>query len=472
MMTSITQNLQNNSSKTLWDSGSLSEALGISVAPGLTVTNVSIDSRTITAGAMFIAIRGESHNGNLFAIDALKRGAAVCIVDDNLSGLGEYAGNVIVVEDALKALRKLAIYSRNRTKAKIIAVTGSVGKTSTKEMLRVALASQGEVYASEGNLNNHFGLPLSLANMPQDSEYGVFELGMNHIGEIRDLTKIVRPDIAIITTIEAVHLEFFPSVSAIAEAKAEIFEGMSKGAYAIINYDNSYNLILTEKAKSRDLNVISFGSSEKLDFILESCQSDSMNTKIAIDAKGKIIKYVLPIAGKQQALNSVAALAAVQLVGADVEFAAQRGLVNFKPQRGRGQIQHNDALGITIIDDTYNASPASVIAALDTLGSMRSKGRLLAVLGDMRELGELSKELHIGLQEKIRTNHIDKVFCVGDLMENLFHVLPSNVQGCYTKNAEAMAKEIQSHVESGDVILVKGSRSMEMENVVNALANK
>jgi UDP-N-acetylmuramoyl-tripeptide--D-alanyl-D-alanine ligase len=470
-MAATNQSLQNSSLKPIWDSKSLSEALSMEIPSGLIINSVSIDSRTIATGAMFIGIKGETHNGNLFAIDALKKGAAICIVDENIPGLDEYMGHVVMVENSLEALRKLAIYARNRTRAKIIGVTGSVGKTSTKEILKVALASQGEVYASEGNLNNHFGLPLCLANMHEDLDYGIFELGMNHTGEMRELTNIVRPDIAIITTIEAVHLEFFSSVSAIAEAKAEIFESMAEGAVAIINYDNPYHLILAEKAKHYKLKVISFGSGEKLDFILESYKPENESANVVIDAKGKIIEYTLHVVGKQHALNSVAALAAVSLLGADVEFAAQKGLNKFRLQSGRGQIKHNNKLDITIIDDTYNASPASVKAALDTLGNMKSKGRLLAVLGDMRELGERGKELHIELNDRIKANSIDKVFCVGDLMKNLFDVLPPDMRGCYTSNAKAMAEEILSYIEPGDIILVKGSRSIEMEKVINSLTN-
>lgn len=467
-MNSTNQNLQNQEASPIWDSESISAALGQSVAPGIKVYGVSIDSRTISAGNMFVAIKGEHHNGNKFALDALKKGASICVIDEKIPGLDDYAGKVLVVSDALEALRQLATFSRNRTQAKIIAVTGSVGKTSTKEMLKAALDNQGEVYASVGNFNNHFGLPLSLANMPKDIEYGIFELGMNHAGEILELTKIVRPDIAIVTTIEAVHLEFFSSISAIAEAKAEIFAGVQEGGYAIINYDNPYHLILVEKAKAHDLKVVSFGTSSKLDYILENYQHDANGSHIAIDARSNIIRYSISIPGKHHALNSLAVLAAVDCAGADVEFAAQKGLANFKPQKRRGQIRHNSKLGITIIDDTYNASPASVTAALNNLGNM--EGRKLAVLGDMRELGAHGKELHIDLRDSIASNNIDKVFCVGELMGHLFSALPNNLKGCITNDSASMAKEILNYIKHGDIILVKGSRSMEMEKVVDEIA--
>lgn len=454
----------------IWDAESISTALGQPIELGIKAIAVSIDSRTIIPGSIYVALKGENHNGNLFALDALKKGASLCIVDEKISGADAYAGKVLEVDDAFQALRQLATFSRNRTAAKIIAVTGSVGKTSTKEMLKVALDNQGEVYASSGNFNNHYGLPLSLANMPQNTEYGIFELGMNHAGEMLELTKIVRPDIAIITTIEAVHLEFFSTVSAIAEAKAEIFAGMREGGHAVINYDNPYHLILVEKAKEHLLDVRSFGSTPKLNYILESYSISPEGANIVVDARGKIIRYSLATPGKHHALNSLAVLAAVDCAGADVEFAAQKGLASFRPQNRRGQIKHNSKLNITVIDDTYNASPASVSAALDNLGNM--EGRRLAILGDMRELGSHGKELHESLVSCIASNNIDKVFCVGDLMGHLFEALPKPYRGSVAKDAQSMANEILPHIKPGDVILVKGSRSMAMEKVVDALSGE
>ncbi len=451
----------------IWDSKAVSAALNHSILTQFSAHSVSIDSRTISADSIFIGIKGENYNGNLFALDALKKGAALCILDEQVPGLDSFADKVIIVDDALRALKQLAVYSRNRTKAKIIAITGSVGKTSVKEMLRMALANQGETYASVGNFNNHFGLPLSLANMPEDIEYGIFELGMNHIGEILELTEIARPNVAIITTVDAVHLEFFSSISAIAEAKAEIFAGMKAGDYAIINYDNPYHLILADKARAHGLEVISFGTSSKFDYILEDLKLTENGVNVTIDAKGKIIKYELPAHGRHQALNSLAVLAAIDYAGADIEFAAKKGLINFTLQKRRGEIKYNHKLDVTVIDDTYNASPASVNAALENLGNM--KGRKVVVLGDMKELGTHSKELHIDLQHAILREGIDKVLCVGELMQYLYDALPEAYRGCITKNSESMSKSIVPFIKAGDIILVKGSRSMQMEKVVDAI---
>ncbi|MDF3048224.1 MAG: UDP-N-acetylmuramoyl-tripeptide-D-alanyl-D-alanine ligase [Candidatus Midichloriaceae bacterium] len=453
----------------IWESSSLREALDTKVPDGITSYSISIDSRTITKGSIFVALKGESYNGNSFAIEALNKGAAACIIDERIEGIQEYPHKLIMVKDTVQALEDLAHYSRARTKAKIIGITGSVGKTTTKELLKAALDLQGEVYATMGNLNNHFGLPLSLANMPIETKYGIFELGMNHAGEILNLTNIAKPDVTIITTIEAVHLEFFSSVSAIAEAKAEIFRGMGKEGVAIINNDNPYHLILEDSAKALNLNIIKFGSSAGCDYILESYFTKNTGAEIIADLRGKIVEYFLPISGRHHALNSLAVLAAVEAVGADAEFAARKGLSNFEPQKRRGQITHVPSLDITIIDDCYNASPASVAAAIDNLSASWPENRLLVALGDMKELGVLAQEFHVNLKENIIRNNISKVFCVGELMEKLFAALPSSYQGFHAYDAASIAKEILKHVKPKDVILVKGSRSMQMEKVVDAL---
>ncbi|MCE2992048.1 MAG: UDP-N-acetylmuramoyl-tripeptide--D-alanyl-D-alanine ligase [Candidatus Jidaibacter sp.] len=453
----------------IWDSNSLREALDAKTPDGIISYGVSIDSRTVTKGSIFVALKGESYNGNSFAIDAINKGAAACIIDEEIEELQDYSHKLILVDDAAQALEKLAHYSRARTKAKIIGITGSVGKTTTKELLKAALDLQGEVHASIGNLNNHLGLPLSLANMPIETEYGIFELGMNHAGEILKLTNIAKPDVAIITTIEAVHLEFFSSVSAIAEAKAEIFRGVGKEGIAIINNDNPYHLILEDSAKALNLHVMKFGTTAESDYILERYSPKNSGAEIIADLRGKVIEYFLPISGRHHAINSLAVLAAVDAVGADVEFAARKGFSNFAAQKRRGQITHISSLDITVVDDCYNASPASVTSALDNLSASWPESRLLVVLGDMKELGVLAEQFHVNLKESIIRNKISKVFCVGELMEKLFTVLSPINQGCSTHNSEIMAKEILNHIKPKDVILVKGSRSMQMEKVVDAL---
>ena len=455
----------------IWDSRSLELALGVNVPQGLNIYSVSIDSREIKKDALFVSLKGENFDGNDFAISALENGAAVALVDREIKVSKTLANRLIKVEDCFKALYKLAEFSRNRMKGKVIGVTGSVGKTTTKEMLRLCLSKQGEVYASVGNFNNHFGLPLTLANMPESTEYAVLEMGMSGKGEIHNLSILGKPDVSIITTVEAVHLEFFSSVAGIAEAKSEIFDGMKKGGVAILNFDNSYHKISLDKAKKEGLNVVGFAKKSPANFKLDSYKNNGITSSVSAEIFGKPFKYEIGISGEHHALNSLAVLAAIHAAGGEIESAAYQ-LKNFHAQKGRGYV-HSLKDGVVVIDDSYNASPSSISAALCNMTNFRNATpkRLIAVLGDMKELGVDAEEFHKGLAKDIIANKIDCVYTVGKLMFNLYKSLPANLKGMHTDNSNEMADILAEKAKKDDVILVKGSNSMKMSVIVDRLVS-
>lgn len=451
----------------LWDSVSLSAALNAKVPAGINITNVSIDSRTIEKDGLFIAIRGEKFNGNEFVADAIENGAVLCIVDEITQDAKPFSKHLILVKNAFEALNQLAVFSRNRFKGKIVGVTGSVGKTSTKEMLKIALEDQGNTFASTGNFNNHYGLPLTLANMPEDTEYAILELGMSCAGELQKLSQLAKPNIAIITTIEAVHLEFFTSVSAIAAAKAEIFEGMDSDGVAIINFDNLYEKILTNHAKSKKLKIKSFAENNSADYQLTKYEVKNGTANVTIACKTKDLSYIIGATGKHLALNSVAVVAAVEAIGADVAYAI-KSLAKFKAQKGRGQI--HKVAKMTIIDDSYNASPVSVKAAINNLPTYQgSAKRIVLILGDMKDLGPTAVSLHTQLLDTIVANPISVVNTVGDLMKNLYDVLPANLKGLHAATSADLARVINKYLQPGDVVLIKGSNSMKMHLILDAI---
>ncbi|MDP9196169.1 MAG: UDP-N-acetylmuramoyl-tripeptide--D-alanyl-D-alanine ligase, partial [Pseudomonadota bacterium] len=375
-------------------------------------TGMSIDTRTLQPGDLFVALRGNALDGHVYAAQALRAGAAAVMVDTLPPDLPPGAP-VLKVSDTLKALEDLGRFSRARSAAKIIAVTGSVGKTGTKEMLAAALSACGSAFATQGNLNNHWGAPLSLARMPADVRYAVFELGMNHAGEIGPLSRLVRPHASIITTIEAVHLAHFSGLEAIADAKAEIFEGMEPGGTAILNADNSQSGRLRQAAEKRGLQVISFGQQQGADVCLLSFVPEDTGSTVTVLAGGETLTYRLSLPGQHMALNSLAVLAAVRAAGADVAVAA-KALEKLSPVQGRGSrlaVTRPDGT-LTIIDDSYNASPAAVKAVLAVLGQVRS-GRKVAILGDMLELGEQADVLHARLADAVVAAGVEAVHCCG-----------------------------------------------------------
>ncbi len=454
----------------LWNSKDAESATGGDSTRAWEALGVSIDSRKVAKGDLFIAIIGENQDGHKYVKSALENGAAAAMVNYVPEDVAQDAP-LLVVSDTTKALWDLGKFSRERIKGKVAMVTGSVGKTSTKEMLAHTLEKQGKVHATIGNLNNHYGLPLTLSRMPAETDYAILEVGMSSPGEISPLSVLGKPDVAIITNVEPVHLEFFDSVEGIADAKAEVFDGLSENGTVVLNRDNAHFLRLKETAKNKSIkNILCFGRGEGADYRLDSYEETSIGGAVKATCRGKKIEYTLAIPGSHQAGNSLGVLAVVEALGADITKAAA-SLANFEAKAGRGKRSLiKCSFGeITIIDDTYNASPASVGMALETLGKLKkiSGSRIIAVLGDMFELGDTAEELHKGLLLKITDNNVDMVFTAGKLTQKLYEVLPEKVKGGCAESSSALASVVLSKLKAGDIVLVKGSRGMRMENVVN-----
>jgi len=453
----------------LWNSDELEQALGVNIPPDIHINKVNIDTRNIEKDDLFIALKGDRHNGNFYALDALKKGAKLCIVDEYPEGYEKHKGQLIKVDSAYDALVKLAKYARKRVSGKVVGITGSYGKTTTKELLKVALENQGLIHITEKNFNNEIGLPLSIANMPRETDYGVFEMGACAEGEIRDLTNIATPDIAIVTEVGPAHLETFHSISATASAKSEIFEGVAADGIAIINNDNIYRQILINKAKGLKLNISTFGRIEKSDFWLLDYSEKNGRAKIVAECKGRDYRFELPVAEPHIALYAVAVLGAVHAVGGELEFAT-REFQRFESVSGRGDVIENKTKGWKVVNDCYNANPITTMSALDCLkNKVKDSKRKVAVLGHMVELGKDSAQMHADLSLSIIKNKIDKVFCVGKHMDHLYNRLPEELRGGHYETSEKFANIAQDFMRRGDAILVKGSRVNAMESIVKAL---
>jgi UDP-N-acetylmuramoyl-tripeptide--D-alanyl-D-alanine ligase len=456
----------------LWTSAEAVAATGGRSTAAWQADGVSIDSRAVASGDLFVALAGPNHDGHDFVASALAAGAAAAMVNRIPAGLPENAP-LLVVGDTLDGLRALGTTSRARMQGKVIAVTGSVGKTSTKEMLKLVLDAQGPTHASVGSFNNHWGVPLSLARMPRDSVFGIFELGMNHPGEIAPLTRMVRPHVAIVTTVEAVHLEFFKDTAAIAAAKAEIFEGVEPGGTAVLNRDNRHFRQLAAAAQTCGIHdVRSFGSHIEADARLLDYALDPVSCSAFALLGDKTLAWTVGVPGLQWVMNSLAVLLAVQAAGA-APSAAARSLSRMAPPKGRGAriVVALPGGSFQLIDESYNASPVSVRAAIATLATAKPPkgGRRIAVLGDMRELGESSDALHAELAAPIIERGIDLVFTAGTHMARLHESLPSALRGGHAPDSAVLAPIVRQAVRPGDVVMVKGSAGSRMALVVKAL---
>jgi UDP-N-acetylmuramoyl-tripeptide--D-alanyl-D-alanine ligase len=440
------------------------------------VTGISIDSRTIAPGEAFFAIAGDRHDGHDFVTAALDRGAGLAVVAAEKRAALPAHARLLVVADVLEALRDLAQAARARSNAKIAAITGSVGKTSTKEALRLALRADGETHASSASFNNHWGVPLSLARMPETAHYGVFEIGMNHAGEITPLTQLVRPHVAVVTAVEPVHLEFFKGIAGIADAKAEIFLGVEPGGAAVINRDNPYFARLKRRATQAGIaHIVGFGEHARAQARLIKCVAQPDGSAVEADILGNRVAYRIGAPGRHLVLNSLAVLAITSLLGADLALGAL-ALAQQTPAPGRGvrmpiEVQGGSAL---LIDESYNANPTSMRAALALLGDapLGPRGRRIAVLGDMLELGSAGADLHRELASPIDAHAIDLVFCAGPLMAALWEALPANRRGAYAATAEDLEAEVAGALRAGDAIMVKGSLGSRMGPIVKSLARR
>ncbi len=441
--------------------------------PGIPIAGFSIDTRTIVPGEVFVALR-DSRDGHAFVASAFARGAAAALVEMDYARMPA-DGALLRVAAPLEGLRGIARVARARTGARIAAVTGSVGKTGTKEALRACLARVGTVHAAEKSYNNHWGVPLTLARMPASARYGVFEIGMNHAGEITPLAELVRPHVAIVTTVEPVHLEFLGSLDAIAEAKAEIFAGLEPGGTAILNRDNAFFDLLAARAREHGARIVSFGHNASADVRPEVMSLDAEGSDIVVRIGERRIAYRLGAPGAHVAQNSLAVVAALDALGADTERAIG-ALEDLRPAKGRGsRVEFKVADGaILLIDESYNANPASMRSALSAMATVpRARfGRRIAVLGDMLELGPDSGRLHEDLKEPVDAADVDLVFACGPDMQRLFAALPAARRGEWGKTSQDILGPLLAAVRAGDVVMVKGSLGSRMAPLVEALMRK
>jgi UDP-N-acetylmuramoyl-tripeptide--D-alanyl-D-alanine ligase len=439
------------------------------------IDGISIDTRMLSAGDLFFAIRGENRDGHDFVDAAIEKGATAVVSIAKSFDMPK-THRLLVVEDPFEALRRLGRAGRARAKARLVAVTGSVGKTGTKEALLHALAPQGRTHASVASYNNHWGVPLTLARMPADSVFAINEIGMNSPGEIRPLAAMVRPQVALVTTVEPVHLEFFPSVEAIADAKAEIFAGLEPGGTAIVNIDNPHGARLSAHALAGPAGrILSFGASDRADLRLVSLEEDAEGSNAKIRIFGEPLSCRIGTPGRHIAMNMLGVLAAVHALGADVGKACA-ALATLTPPQGRGaRIRlHMPEGEATLIDESYNANPASMRAMLANLARLAPSkgGRRVVILGDMLELGAGGPDFHAGLAAAIEQSGIDLVHASGPLMRHLYEAIPSSRRGHYAPSSAELEPCVVEGLRAGDVVAVKGSLGSRMGRIVQALRTR
>ncbi len=412
-------------------------------------------------------------DGHDYVAAALDKGAVAALVTRQLDGVDP--ARLVIVRDVERALQDLGMAARLRSKAKFIGVTGSVGKTGAKEMLAAALSVIGTVDATKGNLNNHLGVPLTLANLPLKLDYAIIEMGMNHAGEIAPLSRMAQPDVALITTVDAVHLEHFKNVEAIADEKAAVFEGMAGAGVAVLNADNAHFARLKRHAEARGLDrVLSFGTAKDAVCRLSGYHIEEDHTRVEAVIAGTPIAYPLGTIGKHWAVASVAVLAIVDALGGDLARAAA-SLEHFTEPKGRGQIRKLSVKGghLRLVDDCYNASPVSMKGAIEKIAEIRDAtpggARTVVVLGDMLELGDHAEELHVGLVPTLVNNQMKLVFAAGIFMEKLYHALPEAMRGEYRATSRELAPVVVEALQPRDLVLVKGSHGSRMDVVVRAI---
>ncbi len=465
-----------NSQLPLWSGLELVAPMGARVlGPHLPpVRGVSIDTRTLQPGDLFFAIRGEANDGHGFVAQAFEKGAAAAVVDEAHADALKRLGTLYVVHDVLRAMEDLGRAARHRMTGMVCAVTGSVGKTSTKEMLKGVLSYAGKVHASVASYNNHWGVPLTLARMPADTSFGIFEIGMNHADEIRPLTQMVRPHVAVITAIAPVHLENLGTIEAIADAKAEIFDGLEAGGVAIIPRDTPHYIRLDNSARAAGAGtILCFGETAGADARLISFEPQADGSLVTADILGERLTYRLGAPGRHLAQNSLAILLCARAVGVDMAQAANQLQFATAPQ-GRGQ-QINLEIGgasATLIDESYNANPVSMRAALTLLAQTPMPaifGRRMAMLGDMLELGPDEIKLHAALADVIVGLPIDLVHTVGPRMKALHEALPAGKAGLHADKVSDIIDALVDQVIPGDVVMIKGSNGIRMGSVVQAL---
>lgn len=434
---------------------------------------VAIDSRAVAVDDLFIAIVGPNNDGHDYVPQALKQGASAAIVSHIPKNITD-TSRLILVGDTQIAMEELGRASRARSAAKIVAVTGSVGKTGTKEALAHILSAQGKTHYSVGSFNNHWGVPLSLARMPADAEFAIFELGMNHAGELGPLSRMVRPHIAIITTIAAAHLEFFENTEAIARAKAEIFEGVEDGGLVLLNADNEFCDLLVSQAKDCGVRRIAlFGEKKNANIHLDNVELKPDFSEISASILGEKQSFILSVPGRHWVQNTLGILGAIKELGIDLGTACKR-FSTLQAPSGRGVLIEmvRDGRKFTVIDESYNASPVAMQAAFKVLGQMKpaKSGRKIAVLGDMRELGENSSEIHANLADDITACGIDMVYAAGPNMRSLLDALPEAQKAGYGISSDELVQPVLAAIREGDIVLIKGSLGSKMKVILDALS--
>lgn len=466
---------------TLWSSEDAAQATGGRTTRDWRATGVSIDSRTLQPGDLFIALK-DVRDGHDFVADALAGGASAAMVSHVPDGVSEHAP-LLVVSDVLRGLEDLGRAGRARSAARVVGITGSVGKTSTKEMMRDVFGGQGRVHAAEASYNNHWGVPLTLARLPLDADFAVIEIGMNAPGEIAPLARMSDLNVAIITTIAPAHLEALGSLDAIAVEKASIFEGLQPGGTAIVDGDVSTTQILQDTARGAGASLVTFGSSENCDLrLIDIRLHDQTTVARACMRDGTVLLFKVGSGGRHFAHNALAVIAAAQALGLDLDVAVA-DLGRWQPPAGRGtrEVLHldvvEDDLTIELIDDAFNANPTSMQAALEVLAATEPRedvgriavGRRIAVLGDMLELGAQEEAMHRGLSDLPEIASLSVVHCVGPRMRALWETLPLEIRGEWAESAEEMAAQMHRMIDAGDVVLIKGSKGSRVSLVVDAL---
>jgi UDP-N-acetylmuramoyl-tripeptide--D-alanyl-D-alanine ligase len=466
----------------LWTAAEVAQATaGTPAGADWAAFGVSIDSRTLAPGDLFVAL-ADARDGHDFVAAALAGGAAAALVSRRPAGLPADAP-LMIVPDVLEALGALARAARARSAARVVAVTGSVGKTSTKDMLAVVLGGQGPTHASAASHNNHWGVPLTLARLPAEARFAVVEIGMNHPGEIAPLARLTQPDVAIVTTVAAAHLEAFDSLAGIAGEKASIFDGLGRGGTAILRGDLDVSPILLDKALSVGARPVRFGEAPGLDYRLAEVRVTPEATVIRADTPDGPALFKVMTPGRHFAGNALAVLAAARALGLDPAIAAC-DLARWSPPAGRGtreliRLDPVDGAGFELIDDAFNANPASMDASLALLAVMQpidgigrlGPGRRIAVLGDMLELGRSELDLHADLARHPGLDGVAQVHCVGPRMRVLHAALPQARRGLWVETAAELVPRVRGLVDAGDIVLVKGSKGSKVSLVVDALRN-
>ncbi|MEE2945058.1 MAG: UDP-N-acetylmuramoyl-tripeptide--D-alanyl-D-alanine ligase [Pseudomonadota bacterium] len=464
----------------LWTAAEAAKATSGQAIGEWTCEGVSIDTRTIEQGDLFVALKA-ARDGHDFVAQALEKGAGAALVTHRPDGVSEDAP-LLLVDDVLTALENLGKAARSRMKGKVVAVTGSVGKTSTKEMLRTVLSGQGKTHASVASYNNHWGVPLTLARMPSDTDLAIIEIGMNHPGEIAPLVAFARPHVAVVTTVAPAHLAAFENIEGIAKEKGSIYSGLENGGVAIFNNDLEVTEILKDIASQYADTLVGFGEAETSDVCLSNVTISDTTTVGAARIFDEDYLFKVAVPGRHYAMNAMSVLATVKALDLDMAIAIA-DLGQWAPGAGRGLRKvisldlADPSATIELIDDAYNANPASMAASLEVLAGADvkndrgriSQGRRIAYLADMGELGETEVQIHQSLAKLPSIQEIDRVHCIGPLMRNLYEALPSQKRGRWTEDAAEMVTGIAKDLDAGDVIMAKGSLSMGMARVVDAI---